>query len=1341
MKKLSLLLGFILCLLFTQAQQFVQYSADSSRIKYATFREAETRGMSSEDFFSSFLQLDPQNRFVPSDTFYSPDSSYTYIKYRQQYSGYEAEGAMVTLTYHNHSIIRFNGYYIPANNLQIRSSFLNEDAIAAFKQYYNTQNDSCEYFVSKRVAYNPLSKQAQLCFQVQCTDSALYNKILYVSTDDLSFFKENDLPGAGFNATFYTQYNGVRSGYNTCYPWNPPTFVLKDPIAAVEILKLGSNVINISAFLEGAPNTFYNSTNIWGYYPGYVYPNYVLDAYWSASEYSYYMQNTYGVSRKFFQRYWKSGQYLIHDSITPIIIASNTYVDNTCWKQVEYRPGSKDLPQYVYSNVIIIGAPGTAHNPKASIDETVHEFAHIFSYQIWNHEYHSPLYNDDALAEACADIWAAIITSKIYPNEEDKIWKIGEDIVLPTSGYTCVRNLANPSDEHAETQMFSDNCQSTEGDAYERSGVISHWFYLLTHGYFGTGCNGMCYDFPAIPVDSAAKLLFCCETEGFYNGMDYSDVCRATLDAAENFSNPESIRESVLGAWNVVGVRPYYTGIGQFGLSYSSNNNSIYTVDKDLVIDSSRTLTIKGTVRLGDTCSIIILPGSKLVLDGGTLTSACSGELWQGIEVIGDRTKRQFAIYQGTVELKNGAVIENAHFGIHTGYRGAASYATAGGIILADSAFFINNRCAVAFISYENTTGNGTIVDNLSHFYRCEFTVNDNNLFAQNYCQFIDHVTMWDVRGVLFKGCRFSNFTTVTGNRHHAIYTEDAGFQVGTYCRAQYSSCECPENQSVRCEFSGFTTAVEANTTNNQQIVMVDQAFFRNNDIGLEINGNNFAIVTSNDFNLQNMPSNSGNTGLYLNNCSGYQVEGNRFHRAGLPYQITSTGIRVNNSGTSDNSIYRNIFDTLNYGIYVSGTNGNTASGLQMLCGDFSGNVTDICHATTKTTVSPLQGSPQISAGNTFHGTSSYNIENTSSQSIVYFYTGKASAGNSYYPNLRTITNVLPYVSNTANSCASTLCNGGSTPRSLAGFQSGMDSYSAALSDENTDVTYGGTVEMQNVASLQTLRQTLSDTYYAAVREIMSDTVLDLNELEQWHTAAHSANLANYANIGDPYSLTETRFMLGYSEPFTADAEDAEMANYAEFHALKLALRDNIGGTDSANGASQQDGQNSSLETGGGAPVALPLRINWYALTDGQIAQLQTIAERNTGRASVMAKGVLCFFFGICYEDDLLGDDNMDNQDNNMETRSAKVPQQEGETNLTVYPNPTDDVLFIELRGGAEIANVALYDLQGRIVETVPTARLHGTATIDMKSIPSGVYVLRVTDTDGKEYHQKIVRK
>ena len=78
---------------------------------------------------------------------------------------------------------------------------------------------------------------------------------------------------------------------------------------------------------------------------------------------------------------------------------------------------------------------------------------------------------------------------------------------------------------------------------------------------------------------------------------------------------------------------------------------------------------------------------------------------------------------------------------------------------------------------------------------------------------------------------------------------------------------------------------------------------------------------------------------------------------------------------------------------------------------------------------------------------------------------------------------------------------------------------------------------------------------------------------------------------------------------------------------------------------------------------------------------------------------------------------------------------------LSVHPNPTSDLLFVELRG-AEIANVALYDLQGRVVTGVcDTPQQGATATLNVKSVPTGVYLLRVKDTDGKEYHRKIVKR
>ena len=1322
MKKLDFLVVFVLCLTSVQAQRFVQYSADSSRIKYAAFEEAETRGITSEDFFSSFLGLDPQNRFIPSDTLYSPDSSYTYIKYRQQYADYEAEGAMVTLTYHNHCIIRFNGYYIPANNLLLRNSFSDNDAIAVFKQYYHSQNDSCLYFVSKLVTHDPLSNKAQLCFQVLSTETSLYSKILYISTDDLSIIREDILPNAGFNATFCTMYNGIRYGFD--WEFDPYTHMLRDTIAAVQVYSLGYN--EYVGDIQGFESPIFNNSSYWC---NDSYPQYMLDAFWSATLFSYYLQHKFHYPKHYFQRFWnyQSQSYEVHDTLTPIYISTNTYPDQTFWSLIYYYPeypGRQPQPPY-WRNIIVIGAPGTAHNPKASIDETVHEYAHIFSFQNWYHHNHLPLNYGMDLAEACADIWAAIITSQVYPDEEDKIWRIGEDVVLSTSTHTCIRNIEKPSDEQAEIQMFDNNCQSTAGDAYERSGVISHWFYLLTHGFSGIGCDGTCYSFPPIPIDSAAKLLYHCETGGFFSiGLEnYEDICQATLDATVNFSNPEDIKTSVMGAWNVLGVWPFTPGVEHFGLSYTSLNAETYTVNKDLVIDSARTLTITGTVHLGDTCSIIIYPGSKLVVDGGMLTSACPGEMWQGIKVLGDRTKRQLAQYQGTVELRNGATIENAWCGIRTGLReDTVTFATTGGIIIATDATFKNNRQSVVINSYAYTAPSGNIANYNATFSRCTLVVDNSNLFAANNTAFAEHVRLWDVKGVAFDGCTFNNTTNSIISNGRGIYAENAGLLVNTYCPPQIAyDCECPEAVATHNLFSGFTTAVDANTTGNPYAVFVDGARFMNNITGVRINGNQFATVTRCLFNLQSTPAMYPiNTGIVLNNCSGYTIEQDTFARSTADNIPKPTGISVINSNTDNNSIYRNTFSKMRYGIHVSETNGGLFSGLTFSCNDFV-NCEYGIYAASNATLAPSQGNISKGADNSFSGTQTSSLYNLGPTRIIYYH---SNGSNSLYLTNPTGVTAESNLA-TANDCDPTICDpsgGGIIPPTPSGaFLAGMSAYTTAFAanNDNTDnLNYNNS--SNSPTTLAEMHKSLSDTYYGAVHAIMYDTALDLNALEQWHAAAQP--------IADPYSLTETRFMEGYAETFAGDADSAEMANYAEFHAMKVALRAQNDNADN------QNNNNGAGNDGAG-------HINWYVLPPAQIAQLQTIAERNTGRASVMAKGVLCFFFGICYEDE----DYTSETDPSAETR-AKSPAtgDEGvfDTPLRVWPNPTDDLLFVELRG-AEIATVALYDLQGRVVTGTHAGATQqtATATLNMKSVPAGVYVLRVTDAGGQEHQQKIVKR
>ena len=79
---------------------------------------------------------------------------------------------------------------------------------------------------------------------------------------------------------------------------------------------------------------------------------------------------------------------------------------------------------------------------------------------------------------------------------------------------------------------------------------------------------------------------------------------------------------------------------------------------------------------------------------------------------------------------------------------------------------------------------------------------------------------------------------------------------------------------------------------------------------------------------------------------------------------------------------------------------------------------------------------------------------------------------------------------------------------------------------------------------------------------------------------------------------------------------------------------------------------------------------------------------------------------------------------------------------VRVWPNPATDLLFVKLAGGAEIENMVLYDLQGRIVGANNYSSLQtGTATLNVKSLLAGVYLLYVTDADGNIYHHKIVKK
>lgn len=89
-----------------------------------------------------------------------------------------------------------------------------------------------------------------------------------------------------------------------------------------------------------------------------------------------------------------------------------------------------------------------------------------------------------------------------------------------------------------------------------------------------------------------------------------------------------------------------------------------------------------------------------------------------------------------------------------------------------------------------------------------------------------------------------------------------------------------------------------------------------------------------------------------------------------------------------------------------------------------------------------------------------------------------------------------------------------------------------------------------------------------------------------------------------------------------------------------------------------------------------------------------------------------------------------DDYDNTAETAKPSSP-------FILYPNPVKDQLTLRFDDGDEPESVELYNLTGSLLATKNNAM----EKIDMSTMSSGVYLLRVTMKDGTHYHEKIVKE
>ncbi len=492
-----------------------------------------------------------------------------------------------------------------------------------------------------------------------------------------------------------------------------------------------------------------------------------------------------------------------------------------------------------------------------------------------------------------------------------------------------------------------------------------------------------------VPFQDAPKVTYSLAPPGSdlytlpdqIDGEDYSGITSSPIPivaTVNSFTYPTS--SPILSPWS------------------TSNNpwNTTGTVQviKELRITGNSDLKIDGMIfKFSPNAKVVIEQGGSLTLDGTVFTSDYLAHpctipyTWKGVEVLGNTTQSQLTSgAQGKLTLLNASRIEYAEIG--------AQNLNSGGIIIASSnSSFVNNKIGVKFNKYQNyipaPSGKKPYYPNLSSFTGCTFS-------ADGLYPFTDPpalVSFNECNGVTFNQCTFhaANSPNLVNALSIGIKSIDSRFTV-------------MDNSS----FTNLWHGIDAVRSGADQPFWVFETTFENNQTGIAAKGiTRLKVQKNNIFSIGGNLNTAYpvNSGISLDNCTGYIIEENQFNGSGSNVKY---GIMIYNSGADYNEIYKNTFTGLDVANVAGGINRDNSApsiyGLQYVCNQNSGNsMFDFFIGKQVGTfpygIREYQGMQGFAAGNTFSftGPATTDIYNKASFMRYYYWNGSAADEPLYF--------------------------------------------------------------------------------------------------------------------------------------------------------------------------------------------------------------------------------------------------------------------------------------------------------------------------------------------------------
>lgn len=428
-------------------------------------------------------------------------------------------------------------------------------------------------------------------------------------------------------------------------------------------------------------------------------------------------------------------------------------------------------------------------------------------------------------------------------------------------------------------------------------------------------------------------------------------------------------------------------------------SNTTYIVNNDIVVEDRGILDISNcNFVFKQGVKLVVEPGGKLIINNSHLTSdnQCDFNTWQGIVVNSDIKSDGIGEF-GILEIYN-STIEYAEIGVFT---------TNGGSVKAENSHFKDNFTDIKVERYYDASGY-----NLNLFNNTFETTNDFYALDNSGLSYPCHINITVSnynKSVVLKGNDIINSSSETDNtkKGQGIVCVNSSLKVTPFC-SNYEILPCPEDDLVPNTFTNLYKAIDIQNDGQDIAVTIDGNEFLNNQTGIYVSACS-PVVTRNYFRI--LPNTDAQVGMFMANCTGYQVEENKFVSKEAKNNV---GLVVRNSGSDANEIYKNEFTNLYVACEAQGVNTDPYSlagpGLEFLCNIFTDNKYNIYLAEKVPTndiivtysayeitppkhisygIAPSQGSSKLSTGNEFYGISDYHIANYQSP-ITYYYDRRA---------------------------------------------------------------------------------------------------------------------------------------------------------------------------------------------------------------------------------------------------------------------------------------------------------------------------------------------------------------